>query len=344
MEDYVKALADRIYGEYRGRRVTLDRLGRPSYVAVYAMVKALVRLALENGLDPAAVDFYALIDPDLTRSENIAAIARSLRLKQEGPHPPADTLEEEIHALRGQFGELEARRGAEAARRARERRAPPPPAPPARVLTPEEERALLWLKFSTVLRSWGYDPERFRSDFEAAVRLTEGRPLLERQEVLDRILAHLRPPPAELVERVVGAVRRLEEAVRRLEAARAPPLPEVARVAFLAMLPEPAVTVGKCPNAAGLPDHDSVQPTPECVGAMRHIGIHPLLVEWWMSCPRCRGFLPGGYLTPSEWVEDVFDRHGLYPAVYKPWFERLARLKEEEERRRGERPGGPRWV
>ncbi|MEM2187325.1 MAG: hypothetical protein QXT37_10130 [Thermofilaceae archaeon] len=506
MEDFVKALADRIYEDHKGRRVTLDRRGRPSYVAVYAMVKALVRLALENGLDPAAVDFYALIDPDLTRGENIAAIARSLRLKLEGPYPFTDAYEEEIHALRSQIGELEAaidqatgeekkalmeelnqlnrqlrdleakrrveaarravekrveraRRAAEARarraieearRRAEERRRAPPPAPPAaplapapapppppppapppappappptapplleevrrrvedelrrrvaargasiyrvdwrdlrarvsclrrhedavraaieemdgrvvevrrtdtltviyadftgarvpvapvaRGLTPEEERMLLWLKFSTVLRSWGYDPERFRSDFEAALRLTEGRPLPERQEVLDRMLTHLRPPPtppAELVERVVGeAVRRLEEAARRLtEAARAPPTIETARIAMLAAMPEPAVTIGPCPNAAGLPDHSSVQPVPECVGAMKLIGIHPLLIEWWMSCPACRGFLPGGYLKPSEWVKDVFDLHGLYPAIFKPWFERLARLKEEAE-------------
>ncbi|MEM2410500.1 MAG: hypothetical protein QXF87_08270, partial [Thermofilaceae archaeon] len=108
MEDFVKALADRIYEDHKGRRVTLDRRGRPSYVAVYAMVKALVRLALENGLDPAAVDFYALIDPDLTRGENIAAIAKSLRLKLEGPYPFTDAYEEEIHALRSQIGELEA--------------------------------------------------------------------------------------------------------------------------------------------------------------------------------------------------------------------------------------------
>ncbi|MEM1929019.1 MAG: hypothetical protein QXH81_03530 [Thermofilaceae archaeon] len=486
MEDFVKALADRIYSEYKGRRVTLDRFGRPSYAAVYAMVKALVRLALENGLDPAAVDFFALIDPDLTRVENIAAIAKTLRLKLEGPYPFTDAYEEEIHALRSQIGELEAaidqatgeekkalieelnrlksqlreleakrrieaarravekrveraRRAAEARtrraieearRRAEERRRAPPPAPPApveqpaaavleevrrrvedelrgrvaakgasiyridwrdlrarvsclrrhedavraaieelggrvvevrrtdtltviyadlagarvpvaaapapRALTPEEERALLWLKFSTVLRSWGYDPERFRSDFEAALRLTEGRPLPERQEVLDRMLTHLRPPPAppaELIERVVGeAIKRLEEAARRLaEEARAPPTIETARIAMLAAMPEPAVTVGVCPNAARLPPHNSVQPTPECVGAMKLIGIHPLLIEWWMSCPTCRGFLPGGYLKPSEWVKDVFDLHGLYPAIFKPWFERLARLKEEAE-------------
>ena len=215
-------------------------------------------------------------------------------------------------------------------------RVPVAAAPAPRALTPEEERALLWLKFSTVLRSWGYDPERFRSDFEAALRLTEGRPLPERQEVLDRMLTHLRPPPAppaELIERVVGeAVKRLEEAARRLaEEARAPPTIETARIAMLAAMPEPAVTVGKCPNAARLPDHNSVQPTPECVGAMKLIGIHPLLIEWWMSCPTCRGFLPGGYLKPSEWVKDVFDLHGLYPAIFKPWFERLARLKEEAE-------------
>ncbi|MEM1788403.1 MAG: hypothetical protein QW085_07425, partial [Pyrobaculum sp.] len=108
MEDFVKALADRIYSEYKGRRVTLDRFGRPSYAAVYAMVKALVRFALENGLDPAAIDFYALIDPDLTRVENIAAIARSIRLKLEGPYPFTDAYEEEIHTLRSQIGELEA--------------------------------------------------------------------------------------------------------------------------------------------------------------------------------------------------------------------------------------------
>ncbi|MEM4886146.1 MAG: hypothetical protein QW185_05665, partial [Thermofilum sp.] len=218
-------------------------------------------------------------------------------------------------------------------------RVPVAAAPAPRALTPEEERALLWLKFSTVLRSWGYDPERFRSDFEAALRLTEGRPLPERQEVLDRLLTHLRPPPAppaELIERVVGeAIKRLEEAARRLaEEARAPPTIETARIAMLAAMPEPAVTVGVCPNAARLPPHNSVQPTPECVGAMKLIGIHPLLIEWWMSCPTCRGFLPGGYLKPSEWVKDVFDRHGLYPAVYKPWFKKLARLKEEAEARR----------
>ncbi|MEM0267533.1 MAG: hypothetical protein QXV98_02830 [Thermofilaceae archaeon] len=396
MEDFVKALADRIFEEYKGRRVTLDGSGRPNYSVVYAMVSTLVKMALEQGLDPAAIDFFELIDPELTPEENVSLIARSLRLRAEGAHPLTDVHEEEIHALRGQISELESlleqatgeerraleeelerlrrrlrelerKRGAEAARRAAERgaervgraarararraaeevrrraeerrRAKPPPAPAlARALTPEEERALLWLMFSTVLRSWGRDPNEYRSDFEAVMRMTEGRPLWERQEVLDRMLAQLRPPPMppqELVERTISdAVRRLEEATKRLMAAAVPSTPEIARVASEIALPEPAVTVGPCPNAAGLPPHNSVQPTKECVSTMKHIGIHPALIEWWMSCPTCRGFLPGGYLTPSEWVEDVFDRHGLYPAVYKPWFKKLARLKEEAEARR----------
>jgi len=86
--------------------------------------------------------------------------------------------------------------------------------PPPVMIGPELERYLLWSKFSAALMAAGADPEVYRDRFEEALRATEGRPLEEKQKVIEElargIVEALRAPP-----KIPLALERYEEELKR---------------------------------------------------------------------------------------------------------------------------------
>ena len=108
-EEEVEELTRRIWEEYRGRRVTLDARGRANYFATRALARALLNLAYEYGIpDPMhEVDWIALIDPNLSREENVNLFRRyfaSIGKKRVRPATDLDEritqLEKELHYYR----------------------------------------------------------------------------------------------------------------------------------------------------------------------------------------------------------------------------------------------------
>ena len=213
--------------------------------------------------------------------------------------------------------------------------------PPPLALPEDVERFLLWEKFSAVLRSWGIDPELHRDAFESVLRATEGLPLEERQRRLDDLLRKLRPPPTPLEEVAAALGSRVERIERLLEellgrVVRPPPAPvtrEEVEALLSAMLPPPRVVPRR--DAAG---HVFYGPDEDCMDVLYTSIAHSALISFFTNCPQCRLRLPGGALTPSEFVSYLF-RYGYSPPtpVMKRWLERLAREMEEAERGAGAR-------
>jgi len=155
-EAEVEELARRIWETFRGRKITLDVAGRPNYFAVRALARRLLELAYSYGVeDPLhEIDWEAVLDPDVSREENLrlfedylASVGRKRvspaedvseaitelerylsYLREELERAPAEArpeIEAEIRKVESELAEL--RR----AKRPRERRARPPRKPRA---------------------------------------------------------------------------------------------------------------------------------------------------------------------------------------------------------------------
>ena len=76
----IDELARTLWEEFQGKRVTLDREGRPCYVCVRNFAAQLLALARELGIqDPLKeVDWASIIDPSLSREENLERVAEEL--------------------------------------------------------------------------------------------------------------------------------------------------------------------------------------------------------------------------------------------------------------------------
>jgi len=74
-------------------------------------------------------------------------------------------------------------------------------------------------------------------------------------------------------------------------------------------------------------------PSEECVYVLRNI-LDIWAVKWLTSCPKCRYRLPGGALSPTEFVEHLIRVENAIPPPYWDWFRRLARMMEKAERTR----------
>jgi hypothetical protein len=69
----VEELAHLLWEQFRGRRITLDRLGRPNYLVTRSLARRLLELASAAGVrDPLReIDWIATLDPELTPFENL---------------------------------------------------------------------------------------------------------------------------------------------------------------------------------------------------------------------------------------------------------------------------------
>jgi hypothetical protein len=161
----VEELARRLWEAFRGRRVTLDRLGRPSYIVTFNLARRLLEIAEGAGVaDPLyTVDWVAVLDPDLEPGENIRlfsrwvveSLGRRIEVSEEVDAYVSE-LERYLSYLRGELERAppEERPGIEAeikaveaeieslrrARRPAERRARPPVKPPPKPPPPPPPR------------------------------------------------------------------------------------------------------------------------------------------------------------------------------------------------------------
>ena len=61
---YARILAERLWSLWRGRRITLDRYGRPNYIALISFLTRACELCLRYGVDPLhKVDWEAILTP-----------------------------------------------------------------------------------------------------------------------------------------------------------------------------------------------------------------------------------------------------------------------------------------
>ncbi|RLG84959.1 MAG: hypothetical protein DRO39_06730 [Thermoprotei archaeon] len=210
-------------------------------------------------------------------------------------------------------------------------RAAPPPMP----LPPEVERWVLWSKFSAALTAAGISPEEHRAEFERVLAETGGLPLEERQrrveELARRIVSAARPPPPapprELLERLERIERELRELRGAVAARRPRAAEEIRAVAEAFWMPEPRVVLRV--DAEG---HPYWGPDDRCLEVLCRI-LDRWACLYFSSCPACRFTLPGGALSPTEFVEHLIGKERAVPPIYIDWLRRLARAIEEAERR-----------
>jgi hypothetical protein len=210
-------------------------------------------------------------------------------------------------------------------------RAPPPPVPP------ELERMILWSKFSAILTAMGVArPEEYAREFEEELSALAGRSFEEKQRAIEElardIARRVAPPPPpppvvppELVERlevIERAVRELREAV----AWRPRSAEELRMVIETAMLVEPVVAVRV--DSAG---HRYWGPSDECMAVLRSV-LDRWAVMYFESCPLCRFTLPGGGLSPREFVEHLIEKEAAVPPIFVEWLRRLADAIETAEK------------
>jgi HPt (histidine-containing phosphotransfer) domain-containing protein len=212
-------------------------------------------------------------------------------------------------------------------------RAPPAPIPS------EIERMILWSKFSAILTAMGVArPEEYAREFEEELAALVGRSFEEKQRAVEElardIARRVAPPPAappppvvppELAERLEAierAVRELREAV----AWRPRSAEELRMTIEAAMLVEPAVAVRV--DAAG---HRYWGPSDECMAVLRSI-LDRWAVAYFESCPICRSRLPGGALSPRDFVEHLIEKEAAVPPIFIEWLRRLADAIEAAEK------------
>jgi hypothetical protein len=208
-----------------------------------------------------------------------------------------------------------------------------PPAP----IPPELERMILWSKFSAILAALGVArPEEYAREFEEELAALAGRSFEEKQRAIEdlardiaRRVAPPAPPPALVPPELVERLEALERAVRELREAvawRPRSAEELRMVIEATMLVEPAVTVRV--DRAG---HRYWGPTDQCMTVLRSV-LDRWAVLYFESCPLCRFRLPGGALSPREFVEHLIEKEAAVPPVFVEWLRRLAAAIEEVER------------
>ena len=205
--------------------------------------------------------------------------------------------------------------------------AKPPPVP----VSPEVERYLLWSKFSAAITSAGGDPEKYREDFEAVLKATEGLPLEERQRAVERlardIVRELAPPPPPAPPVSAEEIRRIVR--EELERARAPPAPPPVAAPAVAA-PEPRIVTRVDPETGEL------YPAPDDTSMAILMNILPFPREWFYSSPR-RQREYFRWPTLLEAIEAAVERpevhlpawiYTIYPWILD-WLKRLRdRLRE----------------
>jgi len=243
----VEELARLLWEAFRGRPITLDARGRPNYFAVRAFARRLLELAYEHGIeDPLHdIDWVAVLDPDISREENLRRLEDYLSSLARQRESPADevaeaiseleryldylrselerapeearpSIEEEIRRVEQQLEELRrARRPAERRRRPPRRAPPRPGRPRIEEVLRELEDAFTHAFREEFRRRVGREPtgEEVRRALEAA------RPELER---LASDVAEERRP---LWLAVMDAARLGTDAAEKLAAGAAPPPP-----------------------------------------------------------------------------------------------------------------------
>jgi hypothetical protein len=208
---------------------------------------------------------------------------------------------------------------------------------PPMILPPDVEKYLLWSKFSAILSAAGVRPEEYRRDFEEALKATEGRPLEERQSRVERIARALIPPPPTaptvptiIPREVLDRLERLEKAVREVRESvawrprSAEDVRAIAEATLLAAPPRVVVRVDENGHAYYGPSDECMQ---ILMGFMDKWALH-----YFTSCPACRYGLPGGALSPIDFVEHLIGKEGAVPPLYVNWLRSLARTIEEAER------------
>jgi hypothetical protein len=206
---------------------------------------------------------------------------------------------------------------------------------PAVPLTPEVERAILWSKFSAILSIAGLRPEEYRDVFEALYSrlVAEGRPFEEKQRRIEEEARGIaapwlaRPPPvppdlAARLEAIERAVRELREAV----AWKPKSAEELRMMVEASMLIEPRIVVRI--DRAG---HRYWGPSDECMTVLRSI-LDRYAVLYFENCPFCRFTLPGGALSPRDFVEHLIEKEAAVPPIFIGWLRRLAAMVEAAER------------
>jgi len=168
-EGEVERLARMLWEEFEGRRVTLDRRGRPNYSVVRALARRLLELAEGAGVrDPLhEIDWFLVLNPELSAGENIrqftswvhtyvgrrvdvreeldiyaTELERYLsylrRALEEAPPEEREGILEEIRRVEAELGSIRGARERPEERRARPPRKPAPRVPEKASLYPLE--------------------------------------------------------------------------------------------------------------------------------------------------------------------------------------------------------------
>jgi hypothetical protein len=176
------------------------------------------------------------------------------------------------------------------------------------------------------------DPEDYRDRFEALLAEYAGRPFEERQRAVEDLAMRLVPPAVPVVPAEV--LRRLESIERRLATLEEAGVWRPRRPEDIAMMVE-ALLVMTPPEVVPRVDeegHPFWGPSDRCVAVIRSV-LDIWAVRWLTSCPVCRYRLPGGALSPTEFVDHLIRVENAIPPPYQDWFRRLASMMEEAERR-----------
>ena len=207
-------------------------------------------------------------------------------------------------------------------------RAPPIPLPP------EVERWVLWSKFAAILMAYGVRPEEYREDFERVLEAYEGRPFEEKQRAVEELARAIRPPPRppvavvppELTERLERIERALTE-LRRAVAWRPRSAEELRMLIEATLMVEPGLTWRVDEDG-----HPFIGPDDKTLNVLASF-LDPWAIAWFMHCPSCRARLPGGALSPMEFVEHLIRVEKRVPPMFQDWLRRFAAKLEEAERR-----------
>jgi hypothetical protein len=206
---------------------------------------------------------------------------------------------------------------------------------PPVMLSPELERIILWSKFSAIIASAGGDPSEYTEDFEATLEMLKDRPFEEKQrriEMLARDIARgIAPPPPVVPVELIERIRRIEERLSRIEGAvawRPKSAEEVKMLAEATLL----ATSDRAELRRDAQGHLYWGPSDGALALMSGF-LDMYAIEYFRNCPVCRFTLPGGALSPTEFVEHLIEKERIVPDLYKDWLRRLARDIEERERR-----------
>jgi len=105
----VGELASKLWGRFQGRRVTLDRRGKPNYFVVMHLARRLLEICEEVGIeDPLhEIDFTAVLDPDLEPAENLRLFTSWITSKYGRKAEVVDELDKAITELEKEVKYLE---------------------------------------------------------------------------------------------------------------------------------------------------------------------------------------------------------------------------------------------